>query len=52
MVALGRWSGGAVALALGLPDSRRWTISSWRGASVDDEREREEVGKRRSVDVS
>jgi hypothetical protein len=27
-----------------------WTIYSWRGASVDDERE--EVGKRRSVDVS
>ena len=30
-----------MALHLGPPDSRRWTISSWRGASVDDERERE-----------
>jgi hypothetical protein len=41
MVALGRWSGGGVALDLGPPDSRRGqSISSWRGASVDDERER------------
>jgi hypothetical protein len=40
MVALGRWSAGGVALDLGPPDSRRWTIYSWRGANGDDERER------------
>ena len=42
-----------MALDLGPPDSRRGqSISSRRGASVDDEREREEVGKRRCVDLS